>query len=166
MSADESGYFATIPEWVLDAEVSDRAVRVYCALSRYANEDGACWPSRATLAQRLRCSLDSIDRALVELVALGAIEKQQRLHDYGDNDTNIYLLGSRTGAAPSPQWIRLRTPSQRPEIVGTIDANVSSTISTRVSDSSSANAISRGLHRMFTGLTTPPIHQTAYRYSW
>jgi len=74
--------FSIVPEWVLDAEISDRALRVYAVLARYADNDTLqAFPGRQTIADRVRCSVKSVDRALDELIELGAIEKQHRVRD-------------------------------------------------------------------------------------
>lgn len=96
----ESGPFTIIPEWVLDAPISDRAVRLYGVLRRYADDVGKCWPSRAALADRLTCSADSIDRALAELDDLGAIRRQPRADDRGQT-SNLY-------------WIKVSAPTRPP----------------------------------------------------
>ena len=80
--------FAIIDEWLLDLPVSDRAIRLYAILARYAdNETHKAYPSRATLADRLNCSLASVDRAATELVRHGAMSKQLR-----PNSSIIYTL--------------------------------------------------------------------------
>jgi hypothetical protein len=81
------GPWSIVPEWVLDAEVSDRAVRLYAVLGRYANSNGESFPSRQTLAKRLRCSESSAIRASRELEAVGALKITYR----GDS-TNLYHL--------------------------------------------------------------------------
>ena len=71
--------FAIIDEWVLDLDISDRAIRLYAVLNRYADKDtNKAFPSRQTLADRLRCSPKSVDRALDELIQFGLLKKQQR----------------------------------------------------------------------------------------
>ena len=58
-----------VPEWVLDADIGDCALRLYAVLLRYGNSSGARMPARATLAARLhKKSVDTVDRALAELV--------------------------------------------------------------------------------------------------
>ena len=80
--------FAMIDEWLLDLDISDRAVRLYAVLSRYADNDThKAYPSRDTLAKRLRCSTKSVDRAAQELVDFGVMTKQQR-----NNSSIIYTL--------------------------------------------------------------------------
>lgn len=66
--------FAQIPEWILfSPNLSDRAVRLYSILTRIGNGSDTREVKRSTLAQRLRCSESSIDRALRELVEDGAV---------------------------------------------------------------------------------------------
>jgi hypothetical protein len=80
--------FAIIDEWLLDLPVSDRAIRLYAILARYAdNETHKAFPSRATLAERLNCSLASVDRAATELVTHGAMSKRLRA-----NSSIVYTL--------------------------------------------------------------------------
>ncbi|MCC3333548.1 hypothetical protein [Nocardia abscessus] len=76
------GYFAIVPEWVIDAEISDRAVRLYARLRRHAGPSlTAARPSRAKLAVKLRTSVKSIDRALRELEDVGAVTIRHRWSD-------------------------------------------------------------------------------------
>lgn len=71
--------FAMTPEWILDADVCDRATRLWAVLHRYADQNTAkARPSRGLLAHRLHCSMDSIDRAVKELVAIGAMSVHRR----------------------------------------------------------------------------------------
>ena len=74
------GRYAIAPEWLLDADISDRAVRLFAVLaSKFADRDtGVSFPSRQTLANSLRCSVDSIDRALKELNDIGALVIERR----------------------------------------------------------------------------------------
>lgn len=103
-------HFAMVPEWLLDADVSDCAVRLYAVLLRFGQSSGARMPGRATLARRLhKKSVDTVDRALRELVALGAVAVEARF-DGPVRLTNRYrvrtsrpsqlaVVGGRTDAA-------------------------------------------------------------------
>lgn len=83
--------WAQVPEWVICADISDRAVRLYAMLSRRANDDRRAFPSRRYLAKNIRCSVKSVDRALEELVKIGAVTKEQQFK--GDRQTvNLYTL--------------------------------------------------------------------------
>ena len=71
--------FAIVPEWVLDAGVSDVAFRLYVVLLRYGQSSGQRMPGRKLLAARLhKRSTDTVDRALKELVAVGAVVVERR----------------------------------------------------------------------------------------
>ena len=67
----EEARFAIVPEWVIDAAISDGAFRLYSLLLRYGNGSGSRMPSRQTLARRLRRSVDAIDRAMRQLTEAG-----------------------------------------------------------------------------------------------
>lgn len=61
--------FTCLPESLIrDIVISDRAVRLWALLDRYAAGKDAVSLTREILAADLGCSLDSIDRALAELV--------------------------------------------------------------------------------------------------
>jgi hypothetical protein len=54
MSRRVFGYtFGRVPTWLLDTAVSDRAIRLFALLTRYADRDGRGFPGRRVLAQRL-----------------------------------------------------------------------------------------------------------------
>lgn len=96
----DTGPFAIVPEWLLDAPVSDRAVRLYALLARYCDGDGYAWPSRKTLATRLGRSVDALDRAVKELVQCGALTVEPRFTGSGDRTSNGYVL-RRVQTAPT-----------------------------------------------------------------
>jgi hypothetical protein len=84
--------FSIIPEWVLDSDLSHKAVRVYAILARYAdNETLTAWPARATIAAKCRSTVKSVDRAIAELVAYGAVTKQFRRDEQGQH-SSLYTL--------------------------------------------------------------------------
>ncbi len=86
------GPFSITPEWVLDAEISDRAVRLYGLLGRYADAKGEAFPRRRTLAERLNCSINSLDRAVAELKSIGALETGERWRMDGGQSANLVTL--------------------------------------------------------------------------
>ena len=100
--------FAIVPQWLLEAPVSDAAVRLYGLLARYGNSSGRRMPSRQTLADSLRRSKDSVDRALRELEGCGAVVVQRR-RDGTTNLTNLYQL--RTSPPGAPEAPRPRLPA-------------------------------------------------------
>jgi hypothetical protein len=127
MSGRVFGYtFGRVPTWLLDEAVSDRSIRLFALLTRYADREGRGFPGRRTLANRLRCSVDSIDRALRDLVGAGAVRVEERwdVDRDGARLSNDYHLlehreedPSRTGAAPPGRTAAAapgRTPAAAP----------------------------------------------------
>lgn len=85
--------FAITPEWLLYTPgVSDRAIRLYAVLRRHADVEGRAHPSRRRLGELLSCSEKSVDRAIAELAALGALVVHPRFTDAGDRTSNDYEL--------------------------------------------------------------------------
>jgi hypothetical protein len=100
VSADvyaEDGYYAVIPEWVLDADISAQAVRLYAVLRRYADHRSReAHPSRRTLATRMHLAdVKAVDRALADLRRIGAVETFERFSDDGDRASNGYRIKAR-----------------------------------------------------------------------
>jgi len=84
--------FSLVPEWVLDADISARAIQCYAILARYADTNsGEAFPSRATVAARMRCGVKVVDRAVAELVTISAIEKRVRVVE-NKYATSIYVV--------------------------------------------------------------------------
>lgn len=103
------GRFSIVPENLIrDPHLTDRAVRLWCILDRYAGSNGSAFPSRGRLADDMGCSRDSIDRALSDLCAEGWLRKEQRTAG-GVNDYVLLEGGGRTHAegvaAPMPTGV-------------------------------------------------------------
>lgn len=92
MSRLVSTPFAITPEWVLDAEISDRAVRLYGVLARHADKKGAAYPSHRALAERLRCGVTSVRDAIRELRDIGALTVEKKDRADGGQTANLYRL--------------------------------------------------------------------------
>lgn len=86
----ERGPFEMVPHWLLDTEVSSHAIRLYLVLRRHGNDRGVCFPGRKRLANQLRVSTSTIDRARSELSDAGAICYRTRLGKDGDYTSNEY----------------------------------------------------------------------------
>lgn len=86
--------FVVVPEWAIDdALLSDGAFRLYALLLTYADSESAtAWPSRKTLGRRLRCSVDTVDRRIKELVSVRALVVTARYDDDGDRTSNLYTM--------------------------------------------------------------------------
>jgi hypothetical protein len=83
--------FAIVPVWLLTADVSAQAVRIYGVLARLGYKGQVPHPSHKDLAETARCSTATVRRALDELAALGAIEIKERIDGRG-RDSNGYLV--------------------------------------------------------------------------
>jgi hypothetical protein len=84
--------FSIVPEWLIDSGCSDKALRLYVVLARYAdNDDLTAYPGRGTLAKRMGCHRASVDRAVEELIALGAVTKQRRVSE-GKYQSSLYTI--------------------------------------------------------------------------
>lgn len=117
MTADvhaQDGYYAVIPEWVLDSDVSAQAIRLYAVLRRYADQrTGHAHPSRRTLADRLQVAdVKVVDRALADLRRIGAVTTYARQDDAGDRASNGYVL--HRAPVPQGQGSNAPTPSPSP----------------------------------------------------
>jgi hypothetical protein len=111
-------YFAMVPEWLLDTEVSDRAVRLYAVLNRHVGKNPDGWQlRRKTLAERLRCSEASLSRAMRELESVGALIVAPNHRDDGSRAANNYLLDPTSpqerGGPPSHQRLGVGSPVTR-----------------------------------------------------
>lgn len=90
------GPFTIVPHWLLEAKVSDKAIRLYVVLGRYAdNGTGEAEVGRKKLAADVGVSrpvqMKRLDALKAELVAAGALRVEKRRVD-GVNLTNRYTL--------------------------------------------------------------------------
>lgn len=99
-----SEYFAILPESVLFAAVSSNAVRLYCILRRRADEKtNACYPSQKYLADSMYCSTRTVQRALEELIKIGAVTVEHRMLEGTDAYTsNMYYLHATIAQGSAP----------------------------------------------------------------
>lgn len=81
-----------IPEWLLDSDASDRAIRLYALLATYADRNGSSFPGRAKIAKRLGCGETAYKSAVRELVRVGALDVEDRYREDGARTSNLYTL--------------------------------------------------------------------------
>ena len=105
----QTGRFALIPEWLLDAGVSARAIHLYAILAaKYADRETLeSHPSRKLLAHDLASSTDTVDRMVKELEFAGALVVTQRVVD-NEFTSSSYLLVQ----VPIPSRTDAATPSR------------------------------------------------------
>lgn len=104
--------FTQIPEWVLFHEqLSAQAVRLYGVLARYADKEGQSHYSRAKLAEAINVrSVDTVDRAVKELVEHAALTVEERFDEAGDRTSNLYTVHV---APPEGVAARMRLPTPK-----------------------------------------------------
>lgn len=102
MIGSDTGPFALIPEWLLYSPIGDKALRLYAVLSRYADQSGKAWPSRALLGRKMACTTKTIDRALEELAQIGAVKVTGRVRENGQRTSNAYFLQRAEATFVSP----------------------------------------------------------------
>ena len=82
-----------IPAWWLDhPDLDADGLAVLAALSTYADEAGVCWPSQATLADKLKRSRPTVNRILGRLEALGLVSIEHRRSANGGRLSCRYRL--------------------------------------------------------------------------
>jgi len=71
--------FTQIPDWVIDADISHGAFRLYCVYMSYTEKGGmTVFPGRSKLAERLNVDPRSITRWTAELEKTGLIKVKKR----------------------------------------------------------------------------------------
>jgi hypothetical protein len=106
----EKGSFITVPtSSILGIGIGPQAL--YMWLCSFANNDGECFPSRATLANRMGCSERAVDGYMQELIDIALVVKEQRFSN-NKQVTNTYHLP--IGVAKSARGVAesAPTPSQ------------------------------------------------------
>lgn len=89
------GRWGRAPAWWLQHPATNfDLIGVLCALCTYADRDGFCEPSQATIARQLKRSRPWVNRVIADLTALGFIEKEirQRKHNNGTTSCRYRLL--------------------------------------------------------------------------
>jgi len=115
----EEPRFAIVPEWVIDAAISDGAFRLYSLLLRYGNGSGCRMPSRQTLARRLRRSVDAVDRAMRQLTEAGIVRVEHRRHgeQFLSNRYHVRTTAP-AGMAPADGGGRISAATPEPPTTG------------------------------------------------
>ena len=84
-----NGDWFWISKVILDeygSQIQPIGIAIYCCLAEYANQEGFCFPSHKTIADKIGSSISSVQRGIRQMIKLGLIsKKRQRLH-------NVYYL--------------------------------------------------------------------------
>lgn len=86
--------------YIIDNDIIDHygtalkahGIAVYSALARFANQDGECFPSQSTIADRLGMSRMQVSREIDKLKTLHLIEVKPQFGPHGEQRANIYIL--------------------------------------------------------------------------
>lgn len=90
----ELGRFAMIPEWLFLRRPSANAIALYglMAVTWMDRKDRTCFPSKRTMREALGVSEGTLERAMRELIDLGAVKITPRLRADGSQAANDYFL--------------------------------------------------------------------------
>lgn len=110
--SSETGPWAVVPLWVITG-ASAIGVKLYALLAaKWANrETASCFPSKRSIGSLLGVSESTVERAIKELVEIGALRVQPRTRQDGSPTSNLYTLvqvapepegASATPAGPTP----------------------------------------------------------------
>ena len=75
-----------------DTLLPPRAVSVYMYLKDRSNADDTCWPSVRRIAEDLKLSRRTVQRALADLERHGFLERTHRQRPNGSLTSNFYRL--------------------------------------------------------------------------
>ena len=75
-----------------DERLSHRARAVYLYLHDRADAAGKCWPGVKRIADDLRLSRRTAQRALSDLESAGYIRRDERYRENGSRTSNLYSL--------------------------------------------------------------------------
>jgi hypothetical protein len=88
IEVNADNYFAAIPYWILELNLSSAAVHLYAVLTRFANwTSKQGYPSRQRLATCMNVSIKTVDRAKDELLSARVLVYERR-----HNKSNFYTL--------------------------------------------------------------------------
>lgn len=85
------GPFRLVPDWIYD-ELTPTELAVFLALSRFADQRGACYPSYARLAEVSRLSVATVKRALLTMRRAGIVSSTSRRRADGGQTSSLYHL--------------------------------------------------------------------------
>lgn len=79
--------------WALGVRVKSATHKaVLLVVANYADEDGRCWPSHATIAKQSECSVSTVQRALRDLEKAGLLRRDERRRRDGTFTSDILQL--------------------------------------------------------------------------
>jgi len=126
--SSQMGPFSIVPEWVLDRGLSPTALKLYIVMARFADwNTGMAFPSRETLAKRMKCSVKTVDRAVIEIVAAECVSKISRGR-YASALYQVYQVDPR-GTDMTSEWTDMS--SEGTDLSSRLDRNDHITITNK-----------------------------------
>lgn len=86
------GNFVTVPNKDLIYKMSASQLKIYFALCDYADNEGQCWPSYDTLANKTTVSRRKTIDAVKSLVDMGVLHVIKKRKSNNDNEVNRYQI--------------------------------------------------------------------------
>ena len=81
---------------ITNKEIDTYEFRVMCYLLMLLDDEGTCYPSYKTIADRIGISETKAKDSIKKLVNLGFIKKEKRKKSDGSSTSNIYVVIKKT----------------------------------------------------------------------
>jgi len=153
--------------WALEQRVGEAKRKlILIALADFADEHGCCYPAQATLAEMAECSVDTVQRGLKKLEAMGLISRERRHSKTGNRSTDHYRLSIQSlsrnlrprGPKPKPQSAAL----SKPQMDAALTKPQMDAVAKSLTASSEPSVVSREEERESPRTTTvPPSREVA-----
>lgn len=98
------------------AKIGPYGVLVYMLLCRMANEQGTCWPSLATISEKIGVSETTVKKSLAVLVEHGLVSKESGV---ANRISNVYTLLNLESSSTARACNAYPTAPSDPDIVAT-----------------------------------------------
>lgn len=81
---------------IINKDIDTYEFRVLCYLLLLADDEGTCYPSYKTIAERIGISETKAKAAVNKLISLGIIKKEKRKKANGSASSNLYVVCEKT----------------------------------------------------------------------
>lgn len=81
---------------IINKDIDTYEFRVLCYLLLLADDEGTCYPSYKTIAERIAISETKAKSAVNKLITLGIIKKEKRKKANGSASSNLYVVCEKT----------------------------------------------------------------------
>lgn len=81
---------------ITNTDIDTYEFRVLCYLLMLANDEGVCFPSYSTIAEKIGIGETKVKNAIKHLIELGIINKTNRTKEDGSAGSNLYVVCEKT----------------------------------------------------------------------